>query len=105
MAGPLQPFFSFTQCHQAVGAEVESTGVAGIEQQAAFGHFNAAPAGGAGRLVVGGVADLCVYDPQAEWVINADTLRSQGKHTPFSGYALRAKVRCTIVGGYLAFEA
>ncbi|MCB2044407.1 MAG: dihydroorotase, partial [Rhodoferax sp.] len=69
------------------------------------GGNDAAPAGGAGRLVVGGVADLCVYDPQAEWVINADTLRSQGKHTPFSGYALRAKVRCTIVGGYLAFEA
>ena len=69
------------------------------------GGNDGAPAGGAGRLVVGGVADLCVYDPQAEWVINADTLRSQGKHTPFSGYALRAKVRCTIVGGYLAFEA
>ncbi|MCZ4317263.1 dihydroorotase [Comamonadaceae bacterium G21597-S1] len=69
------------------------------------GGNDAAPAGGAGRLVVGGVADLCVYDPQAEWVINADNLRSQGKHTPFSGYALRAKVRCTIVGGYLAFEA
>ena len=60
---------------------------------------------GAGRLTVGGLADVCVYDPNAEWMINADTLRSQGKHTPFSGYAMRSKVRCTIVGGYLAFEA
>jgi dihydroorotase len=60
---------------------------------------------GAGRLSVGGVADLCIYDPQAEWVINADNLRSQGKHTPFSGYALRSKVRCTIVDGTLAFES
>ena len=60
---------------------------------------------GAGRLVLGGVADLCLFDPDQEWTINADNLRSQGKHTPFSGYALRARVRCTIVGGFIAFEA
>jgi dihydroorotase len=60
---------------------------------------------GAGRLAVGGVADLCVVDPTAEWIIGADTLRSQGKHTPFSGYAMRSRVRCTIVGGTIAFEA
>lgn len=63
------------------------------------------PRGGAGRLVAGGVADLCVYDPYPEWVINANNLRSQGKHTPFSGYALRSRVRWTLVGGTLAFEA
>ena len=40
---------------------------------------------GAGRLVAGGVADLCLFDPDQEWLINADNLRSQGKHTPFSG--------------------
>lgn len=60
---------------------------------------------GAGRLMSGGVADLCVYDPDSEWIINAANLRSQGKHTPFSGYAMRSRVCCTIVGGYLAFEA
>jgi dihydroorotase len=60
---------------------------------------------GAGRLVVGGVADLCVFHPQQEWVIEANTLRSQGKHTPFSGYSLQARVLATLVGGHLAFEA
>ncbi len=60
---------------------------------------------GSGRLVAGGLADICVYDPHPEWVINAANLRSQGKHTPFSGYALRSRVCCTMVGGYLAFEA
>lgn len=59
---------------------------------------------GAGRLVAGGVADLCVFHPQQEWVVNAQNLRSQGKHTPFSGYALHAKVRATLVGGFLAFD-
>lgn len=59
----------------------------------------------AGQLVRGGVADLCVFDPAAEWTVEADALRSQGKHTPFSGYLLPARVRYTLVGGQLAFQA
>jgi dihydroorotase len=59
----------------------------------------------AGRLVVGGMADVCVFDPQADWTVRPDTLRSQGKHTPFSGLELPGRVRCTIVGGQLAFQA
>ncbi len=59
----------------------------------------------AGQLVVGGVADVCVIDPQAEWTVEPQALRSQGKHTPFAGYELPARVRCTIVGGQIAFQA
>ena len=58
-----------------------------------------------GRLTEGGVADLCIFDPAATWTVQADTLRSQGKHTPFSGYELPGRVRTTIVGGQVAFEA
>ena len=58
-----------------------------------------------GRLAEGGVADLCIFDPAAMWTVQADTLRSQGKHTPFSGYELPGRVRTTIVGGQVAFEA
>ena len=58
-----------------------------------------------GRLRVGGLADLCVFDPQAEWVVRDDALRSQGKHTPFSGYALPGRVRATLVAGQIAYEA
>ena len=57
-----------------------------------------------GRLVEGGVADLCVFDPQARWTVQAYTLRSQGKHTPFSGYELPGQVRATVVAGQVAFE-
>jgi dihydroorotase len=60
---------------------------------------------GAGRLVAGGVADLCVFHPQQEWIISAQSLRSQGKHTPFSGYPLQARVCATLVGGHIAYEA
>jgi dihydroorotase len=58
-----------------------------------------------GQLVVGGMADVCVFDPRSAWVVQPQALRSQGKHTPFSGYELPGQVRCTIVGGQIAFQA
>ena len=57
-----------------------------------------------GQLVEGGTADICIFDPQAMWVVADDTLRSQGKHTPFSGYELPGQVRATLVSGHVAFE-
>jgi len=63
----------------------------------------------AGRLVEGGVADICVFDPDAEWLVTADALRSQGKHTPFdaasTGMRMPGRVRHTLVAGTLAFSA
>ena len=58
----------------------------------------------AGRLVKGGVADICVFDPDGEWRVAPAALRSQGKHTPFSSYELPGCVRYTLVGGQVAFE-
>jgi dihydroorotase len=57
-----------------------------------------------GQLVEGGIADVCVFDAQAEWTVSPDTLKSQGKHTPFSSYELPGRVRCTIVAGQIAYE-
>jgi dihydroorotase len=63
----------------------------------------------AGRLVEGGVADLCLFDPQARWRVGPDTLTSQGKHTPFAfaarGLELPGRVRATLVAGGMAFES
>jgi dihydroorotase len=61
-------------------------------------------AGGLGRLQVGGLADICVLDPQDAWRVQASALRSQSKHTPFDGYELPARVRATLVGGRVAFQ-
>jgi len=58
-----------------------------------------------GKIVEGGVADLCIFDPQSHWTVDAGALRSQAKHTPFSGYELPARVRCTIAAGNVAHEA
>lgn len=66
-------------------------------------------AASAGRLVEGGVADVCVYDPAPTWRVTRDTLASQGKHTPFdfaaTGMALPGRVRATVLAGTLSFEA
>jgi dihydroorotase len=40
-----------------------------------------------------------------EWTVEPAALRSQGKHTPFSGHQMPARVRWTVVGGQLAYEA
>jgi dihydroorotase len=62
-------------------------------------------AGGAGSLTEGGAADLCIFDPGAHWTVAPEALRSQGKHTPFAGYELPARVRHTLVAGAVAFES
>jgi dihydroorotase len=61
--------------------------------------------GSAGKLVQGGIADVCVFDPAAEWAVTPTALRSQGKHTPFSGHALSAQVRWTVINGHVAYAA
>ncbi len=62
----------------------------------------------AGRLVEGGVADVCVFDPDATWAVTPEVLCSQGKHTPFAfadtGMALPGRVRATLVAGTVAHE-
>jgi len=62
-------------------------------------------AASAGRLVEGGVADVCVFDPDELWMVTPTALRSQGKHTPFEGYEVPGRVRFTLVAGSVAYEA
>jgi dihydroorotase len=66
-------------------------------------------AASAGRLVEGGVADVCVFDPQQTWQVSRPALLSQGKHTPFdfaaTGTALPGRVRVTVLAGGVSHEA
>jgi dihydroorotase len=56
-----------------------------------------------GSLAIGAIADVCLFDPQAHWVVSPATLRSQGHHTPFAQRELQGRVRATLVGGRVAF--
>jgi dihydroorotase len=60
---------------------------------------------GSGRLASGAPADLAVFDPSAPLKVAPDTLKSQGKNTPFLGYELTGKVRYTIVAGNVVYES
>jgi dihydroorotase len=59
----------------------------------------------AGRLAPGAPADLALFDPAAPVRVAPETLKSQGKNTPFAGYELAGRVRTTIVGGEVVYEA
>jgi dihydroorotase len=52
-----------------------------------------------GKLEAGAPADICIFNPQAFWVITAKTLVSQGKNTPYLGRELQGRVTQTLVGG------
>ncbi|MDR0702191.1 MAG: dihydroorotase [Azoarcus sp.] len=58
----------------------------------------------AGHLAPGARADICVFDPAARAVVSRDSLKSQGKNTPFLGEELPGQVRYTLVEGQLMFE-
>ena len=57
-----------------------------------------------GHLSVGAHADVCVFDPNKEWKVEASALNSQGKNTPFLGMQMQGKVRYTVVEGKVVYR-
>ena len=54
-------------------------------------------------IEVGRRADLVLFDPEEEWVVEESTLFSHGKNTPFLGKKLKGKIKYTIVQGKVLF--
>ena len=59
----------------------------------------------AGLFVAGQPADICIFDPKAYWAVTAQTLRSQGKNSPYLRRELEGRVTHTMVNGRLVFQA
>ena len=59
----------------------------------------------AGCLGVGQAADICIFNPETHWVVEAAALKSQGKNTPFLGYEMQAAVVYTLVDGQIVYDA
>lgn len=57
-----------------------------------------------GVIEEGAPADLVIFDPDREWVIDPSEFLSKGKNTPFAGKKVFGKVTATIVNGEIAFE-
>lgn len=60
---------------------------------------------GIGTLAPGAPADVALLDPGAEWVVEPERFASKGKNTPLAGVTLRGRVRMTIAGGRIVYDA
>jgi allantoinase len=58
-----------------------------------------------GRIAVGYDADLVIWDPDAEAVVDAAALFHRHPVTPYDGMRLRGQVRTTILRGHVVFDA
>jgi dihydroorotase len=58
----------------------------------------------AGDLSPNSDADLCIFNATEYWKVCPDTLKSQGKNTPFTGLELAGKIIYTLVHGQIVYQ-
>lgn len=57
-----------------------------------------------GRMSLGVDADLTIFDPDEEWIIDPEQFASKGRNTPFAGRTVKGKVKYTIVKGRIIYQ-
>lgn len=57
-----------------------------------------------GDLSVGKLADIVIFDPQAQYKVEPEQFASKGRNTPYAGRVLKGKVAATILEGRLVYE-
>ena len=57
-----------------------------------------------GTLKPGSTADVTIFDPDAEWLVDPAELASKGKNTPLAGTRLRGRVMATIAAGDVVYH-
>lgn len=57
-----------------------------------------------GILAEGSVADIVIFNPEAEYVIHAGDFVSKGKNTPFEGRKVKGRVEYTIRDGEIVYS-
>lgn len=55
-------------------------------------------------IAEGQPANLTLVDPNREWKVEPERLRTKSKNTPFLGQTVKGKVLATIVAGQIAFD-
>jgi dihydroorotase len=55
-------------------------------------------------LTPGTPADITLFDPDAEWVVDASQFASKGRNTPLEGATLKGKAMAAIVGGVVKYS-
>ncbi len=59
---------------------------------------------GLGTLKIGAPADVTVFDPNKEWLVDTQKFVSKGKNTPLAGKRLKGKVMATIYNGNFVYK-
>ena len=57
-----------------------------------------------GTLKTGSPADVTIFDPEAEWLVDPAQFASKGKNTPLAGTTLRSRVTATIATGQIVYH-
>lgn len=57
-----------------------------------------------GTLDTGRDADLVIFDPDEEWIIDKNQFASKGRNTPFHGRTVKGKVKYTISRGNIIYQ-
>ena len=57
-----------------------------------------------GTLKPGSPADVTIFDPDAEWTVDASRFASKGRNTPLDGTKLRGRVTATLAGGRVVYH-
>lgn len=57
-----------------------------------------------GKLAVGEVADVVLFDPAETWTVEPEKLAGKSKNTPFKGKVLTGKVKYTLCRGRVIYE-
>lgn len=85
--------------------ELVKTGILTPMQMAEKMSYNPAKVLGLkkGTVAEGSYADLTIFDPECEWVIDPAEFLSKGKNTPFGGKKVTGKVKATIVDGEIVY--
>ncbi len=66
--------------------------------------FNLMEQYGDGKIAINNPADICIVDPGQEWVIDRRKFASKGSNTPFDGWKVRGRVKCTICEGEIVYK-
>ena len=58
----------------------------------------------AGTLSLGEKADICIYNPNTNWIMKTEDMLSAGHNTPFEGWEFKGKVVRTLLNGKTVFS-
>jgi len=57
-----------------------------------------------GTLDLGKTADIVIFNPSEDWILDSSKLRSKGKNTPWHGKTMRGTVHYTLLAGDIVYQ-